>query len=80
MAEFRRFRPGGASVTNTYRELVVGGVLIAPIVSYAATALLAFLLLRPLLRFVGFTRMFSNPSLAELCLYVSIFGLLALFC
>jgi hypothetical protein len=32
------------------------------------------------LRFVGFTRIFSNPSLAELCLYVSIFGLLALFC
>ncbi|MCP3407274.1 DUF1656 domain-containing protein [Bradyrhizobium sp. CCGB01] len=67
-------------MTNTYRELVVGGVLIAPIVSYAATALLAFLLLRPVLRLGGFTRFFSNPSLAELCLYVSIFGLLTLFC
>ncbi|WFU69808.1 DUF1656 domain-containing protein [Bradyrhizobium sp. CB2312] len=66
-------------MTNTYRELVVGGVLIAPIVSYAAVALLAFLLLRPLLRFVGFASWFSTPSLAELSLYVAMFGLLALF-
>lgn len=66
-------------MTNTYRELVIGGVLIAPIVSRAAIALLAFLMLRPLLRFVGFVRIFSNPSLAELCLYVAMFGMLALF-
>lgn len=66
-------------MTNTYRELVIGGVLIAPIVSYAAIALLAFLLLRPLLRFIGFAKMFSNPPLAELSLYVAMFGLLALF-
>ncbi|UWU78793.1 DUF1656 domain-containing protein [Bradyrhizobium huanghuaihaiense] len=66
-------------MTNTYRELVVGGVLIAPIVTYAAIALLAFLLLRPLLRLVGFARLFSNPSLAELSLYIAMFGLLAMF-
>ncbi|OPY98765.1 hypothetical protein A5906_29745 [Bradyrhizobium sacchari] len=66
-------------MTNTYRELVIGGVLVAPIVSYAATALLAFLLLRPLLRFIGFAKIFSNPSLAEFSLYVAMFGLLALF-
>jgi hypothetical protein len=66
-------------MTNTYRELVIGGVLVAPIVSYAATALLAFLLLRPLLRFIGFAKVFSNPSLAEFSLYVAMFGLLALF-
>lgn len=65
-------------MTNTYRELVIGGVLIAPIVAYAAIALIAFLLLRPLLRFIGFARLFSNPSLAELSLYVAMFGLLAL--
>ena len=63
---------------HTYRELVIGGVLVAPIVSYAATALLLFLLLRPLLHFVGFSRLFSNPPVAELSLYVSIFGLLTL--
>jgi len=65
-------------MTNTYRELVIGGVLIAPIITYAAIALVAFLLLRPLLRFVGFAKLFSNPSLAELSLYVAMFGLLAL--
>jgi hypothetical protein len=63
---------------HTYRELVIGGVLVAPIVSYAAIALLIFLLLRPLLHFVGFSKLFSNPPIAELSLYVSIFGLLTL--
>jgi len=63
---------------QTYRELVIGGVLVAPIVSYAAIALLLFLLLRPLLDAVGFSRLFSHPPVAELSLYVSIFGLLTL--
>lgn len=66
-------------MTHTYRELVLDGVLVAPIVSYAAMALLLFLLLRPLLHLAGLSRLFSNPSLAELSLYVSMFGLLALF-
>ena len=66
-------------MTHTYRELILGGVLVAPIISYAATALLLFLLLRPLLHRVGFSRFFSNPSLAELSLYVTMFGLLTIF-
>jgi hypothetical protein len=41
-------------------------------------ALVVFVLLRPLLHFVGFSRFFSNPPLAELSLYVTIFGLLTL--
>jgi hypothetical protein len=65
-------------MTHTYRELVIGGVLIAPIVSYATIALLLFLLLRPLLHYVGFSWLFSNLPLAELSLCVSIFGLLTL--
>jgi hypothetical protein len=65
-------------MTHTYRELIIGGVLVAPIVSYAAMALVVFVLLRPLLHFVGFSRFFSNPPLAELSLYVTIFGLLTL--
>jgi hypothetical protein len=65
-------------MTHTYRELVIGGVLVAPVVSYATIALLLFLLLRPLLHVVGFSRLFSNPPVAELSLYVSIFGLLTL--
>jgi hypothetical protein len=66
-------------MTHTFRELVIGGVLLAPIVSYAAIALVLFLLLRPVLRLVGFSNFFSNPSLAELSLYVTMFGLLTLF-
>jgi hypothetical protein len=66
-------------MTQTYRELVVGGVLIAPIVSFAVTALLVFVVLRPVLHLVRFGAFFSNPALAELCLLISIFGLLALF-
>ena len=65
-------------MTQTYQELAIGGVLIAPIISYAVMALLLFLLLRPLLHLVGFSRYFSNPPVAELSLYVSIFGLLTL--
>ena len=64
---------------HTFRELVIGGVLVAPIISYAATALVLVLLLRPLLHAVGFMGWFSNPPIAELSLYVSIFGLLTLF-
>ncbi len=66
-------------MTHTYRELIIGGVLVAPIVSYAAMALLLFLLLRPVLHLVGFPRFFSSPSIAELSIYVSLFGLLTLF-
>ena len=66
-------------MTHVYRELIIGGVLVAPIVSYAAATLLLFLLLRPLLHLVGFSRFFSNPSLVELSLCVTMFGLLALF-
>ena len=67
------------AMMHTYRELIIGGVLVAPVISYAATALVIFLLLRPLLHRIGFARLFSNPSLAELSVYVSMFGLLTLF-
>jgi hypothetical protein len=66
-------------MTHSFRELILGGVLVAPLVSYAALSLVLFLLLRPVLRVVGFSRFFSNPSLAELSLYVTLFGLLTLF-
>lgn len=64
---------------HTFHELVLGGVLVAPFITYAIAALLALLLIRPLLRFVGFPRVFSNSALAELSLYVTILGLLVLF-
>lgn len=65
-------------MTHTYRELIIGGVLVAPLVSYAALSLLLFLVVRPVLHRVGFSKFFSNPSLAEFSLYVTMFGLLTL--
>jgi hypothetical protein len=61
---------------HDFRELVVGDVLIAPFVSYAAVALVLFLLLRPVLRFVRFESFFTNPPVALLCLYVTVLALL----
>ncbi|QJP13820.1 DUF1656 domain-containing protein [Starkeya sp. ORNL1] len=62
-----------------FHELVIGGVLVAPIVSYAVAALLIIFLLRPLLHAAGISRMFSHPTVAELGLYVTIFGLITLY-
>jgi Protein of unknown function (DUF1656) len=63
-------------MTHSFSELVVGGVLLAPFVSYAVGAFALFLVLQPLLRIAGFSRMFSHPSIAALSLYVTILGLL----
>jgi hypothetical protein len=66
-------------MAHTFRELVIGGVLVAPLLAYAAAALVVVLLIRPLLRLAGFLRIFSNAAIAELSLYVTILGLLVLF-
>ena len=65
-------------MTHVFDELVIGGVLVAPIVTYAIVALLLVLLLRPLLHLIGFAKYFSRPQVAELSLYVTVFGLLTL--
>jgi hypothetical protein len=64
---------------HPFRELVVGGVLLAPFVTYATAALAIFLVLRPLLRLSGFAKLFSHPSIAELGVFVTILGLLTVF-
>lgn len=64
---------------QTFPEFVIGGVLMSPFVRYAAVALLLYLLLRPFLYLVQFDRLFSNPPLAELSLYVLILALLIVF-
>jgi hypothetical protein len=61
---------------HPFPELVVGGVLIAPLISYAAAAFMIFVVLRPVLHAVHFARLFSHPSIAELSIYVTILGLL----
>ena len=57
-------------MSHTFPDLVIGGVLIAPFVTYAAASLILLLLLRPLLVLIGFERVFSNPPLALLCVYL----------
>jgi Protein of unknown function (DUF1656) len=63
-------------MTHTFPELVVGGILLAPFVTYVLAALAIVLLLRPILHLAQFSKFFSHPSIAELCLYVAILGLL----
>ena len=65
-------------MAHTFAELVIGGVLFAPFVTYLAMALVIIIVLRPLLHVVGFAKMFSLASVAELSLYVTILGLLML--
>jgi hypothetical protein len=63
-------------MTHSFPELTIGGVLIAPFVTYAVAAIVVFALLRPFLRLIGFDRAFSNPPVAELSLCVLILALL----
>jgi hypothetical protein len=65
-------------MAHTFPELVIGGVLLAPFVTYLAMALVVVIVLRPLLHVVGFAKMFSHASIAELCLYVAILALFML--
>jgi len=61
---------------HSFHELTIGGVLVAPFMIYAGAATAIFALLRPLLHLVAFDRVFSNPPVAELSLYVVILALL----
>jgi hypothetical protein len=61
---------------HDFPELIVGDILIAPFVIYAAAALVLFALFRPVLRLVRFESLFSNPPAALLCVYVTILTLL----
>jgi len=65
-------------MAHTFAELVVEGVLFAPFVTYLVAALVLIVVLRPLLHVVGFAKMFSHASVAELSLYVTILSLLVL--
>ena len=61
---------------HTFPELVIGGVLVAPFVTYAVAAAILFAVMRPVLRLVGVERLFANPPLALLGLYVVILAIL----
>lgn len=66
-------------MTHTLHELVIGGVLFSPFLAYAVASLTIVLILRPILRMIGFHKMFSHPPIAALSLYVVVFGLLTAF-
>ena len=66
-------------MTHTFHEMVIGGVFLAPFVTNAVAALVIVLIIRPLLRFTGFAKLFSSASISELSVYVTILGLLVLF-
>jgi len=51
---------------------------LAPFVTYLVMALVVIIVLRRLLHVVGFAKVFSHASIAELSLYVTILGLLML--
>lgn len=61
-------------MTHDFHELVIGGVLFAPFLAYAVAALAIILVLRPILHLIGFARVFSHASIAELSLYVAVLG------
>ena len=65
-------------MAHTFAELVVGGVLFAPFVTYLVMALVVIIVLRPFLHVVGFAKMFSHTAIAELSLYVTVLSLLML--
>ena len=65
-------------MAHPFAELVVGDVLMPPFVTDLAMALVVIIVLRPLLHVVGFAKMFSHASVAELSLFVTILGLLML--
>jgi hypothetical protein len=65
-------------MAQTFAELVIGGVLFAPFVTYLAVALIMILALRPVLHAVGFAKMFSHAAIAEMSLFVTVLGLLIL--
>ena len=65
-------------MAHTFPELVIGGVLLAPFVTYLVMALVVIIVLRPLLPVVGFAKMLSHASIAELSLGMTILGLLML--
>ena len=65
-------------MAHIFPELVIGGVLLAPFVTYLLTALVVIIVLRPILHVVGFAKMFSHAAIAELSLCVTILGSLML--
>jgi hypothetical protein len=61
---------------HRFPELVIGGVMVAPFVTYTLAALALCLLLRPVLLFVCLEDIFVSPPVVLLCVYVVILAIL----
>ena len=66
-------------MTPVFNEVVIGGIMLAPIITSVGMTLVTVLALRPVLRRIGFTRLFVSSAIAEFSLYVTIFSLFTLF-
>ena len=49
-------------MTQTFRELIIGGVLVAPILSYAVAAVAIIMMLRPILHFIRIFQLFQQST------------------
>ncbi|KRB24075.1 hypothetical protein ASD99_29435 [Mesorhizobium sp. Root695] len=65
-------------MTPRFYDLLIGGVMLAPILSYGAVSLIVALVLHPILRRIGSSTWFLSPSIAEFSLYMAIFSLITL--
>ncbi|TJV21399.1 MAG: DUF1656 domain-containing protein [Mesorhizobium sp.] len=65
-------------MTPRFYDLIIGGVMFAPILAYGAIGLIVALVLRPILRWISFSTWFLSPSIAEFSLYMAIFSLITL--
>jgi hypothetical protein len=65
-------------MAHTFQELIVGGVLVAPFVTYLLLALAAVIVLRPILHFVDLAKLFGHSGLGEFSLFITILCLLIL--
>lgn len=67
-------------MTAGFTETTVGGVLFTPFVRYALGAFaIFFFFVRPLLLRLPMQRIFANPPLVGVCLYILVLAALMIF-
>jgi len=66
-------------MAHEFKEFTIGGVLFAPFVLYAFAAFFILVALRPMLRRLGFERLFANPPVAGLSFYLIILAGIIVF-
>lgn len=66
----------GYAMTQTFNDLVIADVELAPIVTYAGLALLLLLLLRVVFGVTGWSRVMHLPPLTAVSLYIVLVAIL----